>query len=210
MSPGLFLAYQILPSTVAWLCTTYWIKYCWVSQKSSLKAKESSAPSGDSSLPAPAMAIEEGHPLPENISEECKDSDIERHSTNRPSRAALALTPRELRLRNNLLSKVSYVVSSPIPYLGTAVIAFMIVLIFLNVMPIAATVSITAVLLVSVLVLGGYWMKHPIWVREDGQDFPSSHRERAESLADFFEELFGSIGTKLHRKWVKSLVICLP
>jgi Na+/H+ antiporter NhaD/arsenite permease-like protein len=29
MSPGLFLAYQFVPSVAAWLITTCWILYCW-------------------------------------------------------------------------------------------------------------------------------------------------------------------------------------
>lgn len=194
MSPAVFLAYQVLPTLLAWISTTYWIKLCWISHRnksglrSLLPVKENSAPSD------PGVAIEEGLP-PDEERKEDSNSNSCHLSVEPPGDEDDPMSSREQRLRNNLLNRVSYIVTSPVPFLGCAMLIFMIVLIFLNFMPISASVSITAVLLVLLLVLSNYWTRSPIWVREDGLELPKSHKQRIDSLTDFFEQLFLSVGT---------------
>ena len=196
MSPGLFLAYQILPSTVAWLCTTYYIKHCWMTQKThdNFKRLAVNELQGEASVAVISEDVEENSIQPnKTLSIKVDESMLQ------PQRTTTALSPRQLRLRNNMLTRVSYVVTSPVPMLAIGILILMVVFIFLNLVSIAALVCITAVLLVTILVVGNYWLGRPVWGREDGLESPKTREEHNESLADFFEELFQSIGTVMSK-----------
>ena len=219
MSPGLFLAYQLLPSVFSWLITTLFVQYCWRKDKArSYKRVVSSTgecgetlmvqsydkavlPAIDSKVRSRSRSKSSRH------SKSIRESIIEEEPLSPalespprfvpPSSPVSPLSPRQRRLRDNMLNKVSYVVFSPLPMLAIVIVLAMIALIFLNIVSIAALVCMTAVALVVILVVGNHWKGQTVWVREDGAEVPTSREEMYDSLADFFEELFQSIDYSL-------------
>ena len=165
MSPSLFLAYQVLPSLLSWLITTYWIQRCWRANKASLvhvKLRTNENVMIVNSVTGavlPSISVDTTH----------KQTTTHRYFLPRQTTTS-EMSPRQRRLRENMLSKVSYIVTSPIPLIATFIILTMIILIFLNVLSIAALVCITAVVLVVVLVVGNHIRGQHIWRRAEDVD----------------------------------------
>ena len=217
MSPGLFLAYQLLPSLFSWLITTLFVQYCWRRDKA--RSYERVPPTGESTETLMVQAYDKAVLPPiESKSRSRSRSKSSRHSRSirdsmieeplspvlekpprivPPTSPASPMSPRQRRLRDNMLNKVSYVVFSPLPMLAIVIVIAMIALIFLNIVSIAALVCMTAVALVVILVVGNHWKGQSVWAREDGAEVPTSREELYDSLADFFEELFQSIDYSL-------------
>lgn len=217
MSPGLFLAYQLLPSIFSWLITTLFVQYCW--RKDKARSYRKLPPSTASSEAVVVEAFDKAVlPSIERKARSRSRSKSSRHSksiresmleeplspvletsvqTVPPPSPASPMSPRQRRLRENMLNKVSYVVFSPLPMLAIVIVLAMIALIFLNIVSIAALVCMTAVALVVILVVGNHWKGQSVWGREDGAEVPTSREEMYDSLADFFEELFQSIDYSL-------------
>ena len=102
-----------------------------------------------------------------------------------------------------MISKIVHVVSSPFPYLVVFLVLSMVVMIFVNVMPIAGLVCTSAVLIVGVLVLGNLWQGKEVWAEELTPSAAThnasalTHQERIESINEFFDSLFASIDYSL-------------
>jgi Na+/H+ antiporter NhaD/arsenite permease-like protein len=189
MSPGLFIAYQLVPSIISWLLTTYCILWFWRRDKATgyVKVNSTSNSSQDDMVingksRAVVASIRSSYradsPLPTAITPQ-------------------SLSPRQRRLRETMLSKVSYIVTSPLPMLAIIILIAMIILIFLNIVAISAVVCMTAVTMVVLIVVGNYHRGLPIFTREDGEELPTTREEHKDALADFFEELFQSIDYSL-------------
>lgn len=223
MSPGLFLAYQILPSTFSWFVTTFWILLCWRAQKkrnthTKMKIMDEAVNvnSHDGAV-LPLIITEDpvvitGSPVMKTSrnSRGSRGSRVSRGSkgsllTVTPAPASpispkprkVTLSPRQRRLREEMLSKVPYVVNSPIPKLALVILMAMVIAVFMNVISIAAVVCITAIVMVIAIVVGNHYTGKPVWGREDGQESPQNREERSEVLQDFFEALFTSIDYSL-------------
>jgi hypothetical protein len=113
------------------------------------------------------------------------------------------LSPRKLRQqqREALMTKLSYLISSPFPYMVSLLLLAMIAMIFVNVVPIAGLVSVTAVVMVALLVFGSLWAGQEVWAEVDPETnaplHPHSHIERIESINEFFDSLFSAIDYSL-------------
>lgn len=98
------------------------------------------------------------------------------------SSAKTPLSPRRkiARDREKLVKKVVKVVSSPIPYCALGIVLLMIVLIFVNVMPIAGLICVIAIIMVLFIVLGNHWKDSMIWEEESNHSRSSvtHHRHR--------------------------------
>jgi hypothetical protein len=113
--------------------------------------------------------------------------------------AMAALSPRKQRQqqREALVSRMVYIIASPFPYMVILLLISMIVMIFVNVMPISGLVCVTAVLMVAALVLGNIWLGQEVWAEADPRTHRPLHshtfKERIESVNEFFDSLFESI-----------------
>jgi hypothetical protein len=86
-----------------------------------------------------------------------------------------ALSPRrkKAREREKFTKKVVKVVASPIPYCVLVILLLMVVLIFVNVMPIAGLICVIAITMVLFIVMGNRWKDDLVW-EED-----SHHSQRS-------------------------------
>ena len=69
------------------------------------------------------------------------------------------MSPRKRRRKERevLIGKVVYVVSSPFPYMVLILLAAMIMMIFVDVMPISALICVSAMCIVVTVVVGNHW-----------------------------------------------------
>lgn len=134
------------------------------------------------------------------------------------------LTPRRkgLKKREELVSNVVRIVSSPFPYMILLLVAAMVVMIFVDVMSISGLICVSAIIMVMALVLGNHWRGRPIWSSEaSGSNqsstsagpaianedthvpvpvhvhVPLTDEEKIDNMNEFFEELFKSLDYSL-------------
>lgn len=74
---------------------------------------------------------------------------------------------RRQRARQQLLRKVVRTIASPAPYVILSLLALMVVLIFVDIMPIAGLVCVMAILMTVVIVFGNHWRDHEIWIEKE-------------------------------------------
>jgi hypothetical protein len=87
-----------------------------------------------------------------------------------PSQAALSpLSPRRRKAleRAKMSKRISRFVTSPFPYVVLALLGLMIVMIFIDVMPISGLICVFAILMVVTVVLGNHWRNKQIWIEEE-------------------------------------------
>lgn len=101
--------------------------------------------------------------------------------------------------RDQLIEKVVSVVISPFPYMIILLLLAMIVLIFVDVMPISGLVCVTAIVMVVTLVVGNHWRGRKILSTKSTEDasIPLSDEEKIDNMNEFFEELFNSLDYSL-------------
>lgn len=91
-----------------------------------------------------------------------------------PSRSALSpLSPRRRKAmeRARLEKRINRLVTSPVPYVVLVLLAVMVVMIFIDVMPISGLICVFAISMVVVVVLGNHYMNKQIWTEEqEGED----------------------------------------
>jgi len=61
------------------------------------------------------------------------------------------------------MGKVVHVVTSPFPYMVLVLLAAMIVMIFVDVMPISALICVSAMAMVVSVVVGNHWRHQKVW-----------------------------------------------
>jgi hypothetical protein len=88
---------------------------------------------------------------------------------------AEALSPRRRlareRERERSSQKVARYVSSPMPFLVFLMLLTMIILIFVDVMPISGLICLVSILMVLVVVLGNHWRNQVLWDMENEYDY---------------------------------------
>lgn len=210
-------------STIA----TYWIQRCWLNNKAVLHNHSQLGAQDQDCTLLPAVNNEiEKNPLQCPISDIAEDATtvsgschirptvqqltvcVQDYSQNRVTSPPkqMVLSPRKVRSiqREAMITKIVHVVSSPFPYMVVFLVLSMVVMIFINVMPIAGLVCTSAVLIVGALVLGNLWQGKEVWAEEQTQmsahtaaAHSLSHQERIESINEFFDALFASIDYSL-------------
>lgn len=91
-------------------------------------------------------------------------------STRPPSQSTLSpLSPRRRKAlqRAKLVKRVTRMVTSPFPYVVLVLLGLMVVMIFIDVMPISGLICVFAILMVVVVVMGNHWRNRQIWVEEE-------------------------------------------
>jgi hypothetical protein len=143
-----------------------------------------------------------------------------------PSSMSSPLSPRRQRARERekLVKRVVKVVSSPVPYVILVLLFAMIVMIFVDIMPISSLICVAAITMVLVVVLGNHWKNSLIWdedptdplqhharemKRRNTRGFsidsvhplpdlgPITKEDKIDNLNEFFEDLFNSIDYSL-------------
>jgi hypothetical protein len=87
-----------------------------------------------------------------------------------PSQTTLSpLSPRRRKAleRAKMSKRISRFVTSPFPYVVLALLGVMIVMIFIDVMPISGLICVFAILMVVTVVLGNHWRNKQIWIEEE-------------------------------------------
>lgn len=104
----------------------------------------------------------------------------------------LVLSPRRRLeiLKNKSLRPPVFVVTSPFPYAVMVLLGVMIILIFVNVIPIAGLISIFAVSMIVTVVMGNHWRAQQVWVEIDESSDPSTKGDRS---PDVFTEAIHSV-----------------
>lgn len=105
----------------------------------------------------------------------------------------LVLSPRRRLaiLKNQTLKPPVYSVTSPFPYAVIGLLGVMIILIFVNVVPIAGLICIFAILMIVVVVMGNHWRTQETWVQEE--ESASSPENSESSQVDVFAEAIHTI-----------------
>lgn len=96
-------------------------------------------------------------------------------SARSPAQSSLSpLSPRRRKAlqRAKLVKRVTRVVTSPFPYVVLALLGLMVIMIFVDVLPISGLICVFAILMVVVVVMGNHWRNRQIWVEEEEEDFP--------------------------------------
>lgn len=104
----------------------------------------------------------------------------------------LILSPRRRLaiIKSQSIKQPVYSVTSPFPYAVLGLLGVMIILIFVNVVPIAGLICIFAILMIVTVVMGNHWRAKETWV--EGEDSPSP--EHSESTpVDVFTEAIHTI-----------------
>jgi len=85
------------------------------------------------------------------------------------SAAALTLSPRrrQAQERGRAMKRVVRLVTSPFPYVVLILLGIMIIMIFVDVMPISGLICVFAIVMVVTVVLGNHWRDRQIWVEEE-------------------------------------------
>jgi hypothetical protein len=131
------------------LAATYWIQRCWLYSKASIHHNgkvlddeeykqvtigETEDPESNGLNAEKPVLIESQEIMIMSSLDVSKPT-----SPKSPNRAMAAMSPRRRRTleRENMVQKVRHVISSPFPYMILILLAVMIVMIFVNVLPIA-------------------------------------------------------------------------
>jgi hypothetical protein len=83
------------------------------------------------------------------------------------SAAAMSvLSPRRRRTqeRGKMVKRMVYLVTSPAPYVVLVLLGLMVVMIFIDVMPISGLICVFAILMVVTVVVGNHWRNKETWV----------------------------------------------
>jgi hypothetical protein len=82
------------------------------------------------------------------------------------------LSPRRRKAleRAKLEKRLTRLVSSPFPYILLAMLALMVVMIFIDVMPISGLICVFAISMIIVVVLGNHYLNKQIWIEEEDAD----------------------------------------
>jgi hypothetical protein len=114
----------------------------------------------------------------------CLENDGNGNSPVKSSSFASPLSPRRVkaREREKLVKKVVKVVSSPVPYCVLGIVCLMIILIFVNVMPIAGLICVIAIIMVLFVVIGNHWKNAMIWEEVSHHSVRSHRSIRSRSL----------------------------
>ena len=76
--------------------------------------------------------------------------------------------------REVFLNKVAHVVSSPVPYMILVLLGMMIIMIFVDIMPISVLVSITAMIMVCAVVYTNHVQNKRVWMQYDSKCYQSN------------------------------------
>eukprot|EP00981_Chlorochromonas_danica_P001678 scaffold369_cov177-Ochromonas_danica.AAC.11 len=178
-----FLIYMLAPSTVAWLITIKWIEVCWLHSRTLLGF-----------VPGPLSQVEntlEEAPLPPpsvlTVDSSSKSSAILNPLSlaecgcgaslgGSPGESVKSppLSPRRqrARARERMVHRAVRFVSSPLPYAIMIIFFAMIVMIFIDIMPISGLICVIAILMVLTIVLGNYWKNEVVWQEESATALP--------------------------------------
>jgi Na+/H+ antiporter NhaD/arsenite permease-like protein len=173
-----FFIYMMLPAVSSWLITTMWIQRCWLKKKAE-NAKEREATGYN------PLNSDTEHLIIDTVaassSSEVKSSvpalDLSFCSCVQDSSAGVfspgsslkspksPITPRRKRKKQNeqLMSNIVHVVSSPFPYMVLILLGIMIIMIFVDVMPIASLICVFAMVMVICVVMGNHWRNQKVW-----------------------------------------------
>lgn len=90
------------------------------------------------------------------------------------------LSPRRQRARQRekMVRRAVRIVASPLPYAILVIFLAMVVMIFVDVMPISGLICVIAILMVLTVVLGNYWKNEVVW-----QEDSSRHGHQREEAA---------------------------
>ena len=104
--------------------------------------------------------------------------------------------------REIMIEKVVHVISSPFPYMVFVLLVAMIIMIFIDVLPISALICVTSMLMVVTVVVGNHWRNKKVWQtvspsKDEVKPVELSPEEKTENLNVFFEDLFNSIDYSL-------------
>lgn len=207
LSPIRFLLYMIFPSLVTFVITIMWIERCWMRERMiTARAQVTSSNYVDT------LSSKDGALVPLDVKPLAKRKDASRrNSLLSPYKKESVEHQRSLDQYEKttkppgLVSKVVRVIVTPFPYAMLLLMACMIAMIFVDVMSISGLISITAVIMVVILVLGNHWQGQPIWglasSETDGEPLTPHHKmtlkEKIANTNQFFEELFDSIDYNL-------------
>eukprot|EP01034_Spumella_vulgaris_P024578 gene24578-30944_t len=175
-----FLIYMLLPSLFAWLVTMKWIQRCWRLNREQIEAAavqnmllcgaDPEANNADSTeltvetsrVPFPRFNIpwcgcdEPGVTSPYSMSGK---------GSLAGTRSPLSPTRRRARASdsNKGMKRVVRVVTSPFPYMVLILLALMIIMIFVDVMPISGLICVSAIVMVLCVVVGNHWRNQKVW-----------------------------------------------
>ncbi len=88
---------------------------------------------------------------------------------------------RQAKNRENSIKRVVRVVISPFPYMVLILLAAMIVMIFVNVMPISGLICVSSMVMVIAVVVGNHWQNQKVW-EELPEDETSSSSTKTATL----------------------------
>ena len=97
------------------------------------------------------------------------------------NKAAAVLSPRKRRrkAREQTFKRVVRIVVSPFPYMVLLLLAAMVVMIFVNVMPISGLICVSSLAMVVSVVIGNHWRNQKIW-EEDSKT--ARNRDKKNSI----------------------------
>lgn len=199
-----FLMYMLLPAVSSWLITTFWIQRCWLKKKAEnaralevagaegynplnedierQRLKEEAAQSSETaSLTVPALD------LSFCCAQDTSTDGVFSPGSSPGKRSMMSpVTPsrrREKKSDRSPMSNLVHVVSSPFPYMVLILLGIMIVMIFVDVMPIASLICVFAMIMVICVVMGNHWRNQKVWTvyNMDGT-IPAATRSRQSSF----------------------------
>lgn len=176
-----------------------WIQWCWASSRRKQEQNQESAFKGSDT---PEVEIEDGlKPMPtaDTSSKATVTGSVvlfpyflcgEKLNSSGP---LSPLSPRRklAREREKSFKRAARTVTSPAPYILLVLVGLMIIMIFVNVMPIAGVVCIFAILMVVTVVLGNHWQNSEIWIEDENDAvaerahkryYHVPHHERSSSI----------------------------
>ncbi|KAJ1442100.1 hypothetical protein B484DRAFT_390309 [Ochromonadaceae sp. CCMP2298] len=190
-----FLLYMLPPSIFSWLVTMEWIRRCWMKSRASLEASRDTVQRVIAAN-VQAAADEEGGEKGDGVlTIKNPDTDFPDDEATSPRRSiwslsifggtgaaagasagaasptnagALVMSPRrkKAQLRAKSATRMVRFISSPFPYLVLVLLGLMVVMIFVDLMPISGLICVFAILMVVVVVMGNHWRNRQIWTEE--------------------------------------------
>eukprot|EP01038_Epipyxis_sp_PR26KG_P005437 gene5437-7530_t len=139
-------------------------------------------------------------------------------------RSPMSPRRKQARDRAKLINNAIHIVTSPFPYMVLILLGLMIIMIFVDIMPISALICVTAMVMIVSVVVGNHWRGKLVWKEIPTHDNNKSHNNNIignegdntsnpnnnliysdaehyemhqENLNDFFEELFNAVDYSL-------------
>lgn len=149
-----------------------WIEYCWLRARTADEQRLAARAADAAGESAPPSAT--GLCLGDTSAKDNGSSSGTAAASGSASGTELVLSPRRRRAREKekLSVKAARVVLSPAPYVILVLLAVMVVMIFVDIMPIAGLICVFAIIMVVTVVLGNRWQNREVWVEEQGVQHP--------------------------------------